>query len=109
MTNGLAVAVIADELALSSSHKNISAYECRIRFPGRFRLGPFSGPISQHMLNYYSVPDLWCARGDYRQCNQDLYCSKNYAGVILDKLGNLYGTTMDGGRLGQGAVFEVSP
>jgi uncharacterized repeat protein (TIGR03803 family) len=32
-----------------------------------------------------------------------------YAGVILDKLGNLYGTTMDGGRLGQGTVFEVSP
>ena len=31
------------------------------------------------------------------------------AGVILDKLGNLYGTTMDGGRVGQGAVFEVTP
>jgi uncharacterized repeat protein (TIGR03803 family) len=32
-----------------------------------------------------------------------------YAGVILDKLGNLYGTTMGGGRLGQGTVFEVTP
>jgi uncharacterized repeat protein (TIGR03803 family) len=32
-----------------------------------------------------------------------------YAGVILDSAGNLYGTTMDGGHLGQGVVFEITP
>ena len=32
-----------------------------------------------------------------------------YAGVILDSAGNLYGTTLEGGAGGVGAVFEVSP
>jgi uncharacterized repeat protein (TIGR03803 family) len=32
-----------------------------------------------------------------------------YAGVIVDNAGNLYGTTMFGGRHGNGAVYEVTP
>jgi hypothetical protein len=34
-----------------------------------------------------------------------------YAGVVLDKSGNLYGTTLDGGNavLGQGVVFMLTP
>jgi uncharacterized repeat protein (TIGR03803 family) len=32
-----------------------------------------------------------------------------YAGVVLDGAGNLYGTTMFGGRVGQGIVFELTP
>jgi len=32
-----------------------------------------------------------------------------YANLVLDKLGNLYGTTYGGGDLGEGTVFEVSP
>jgi len=31
------------------------------------------------------------------------------AGLILDKAGNLYGTTVSGGALGDGTVFELSP
>jgi uncharacterized repeat protein (TIGR03803 family) len=31
------------------------------------------------------------------------------AGVIADKFGNLYGTTTDGGFLGHGVVYELSP
>jgi len=32
-----------------------------------------------------------------------------YGGVVFDKLGNLYGTTLDGGVNGSGAVFKVTP
>lgn len=32
-----------------------------------------------------------------------------YAGPILDRLGNLYGTTYLGGRYGSGSVYEISP
>jgi uncharacterized repeat protein (TIGR03803 family) len=32
-----------------------------------------------------------------------------YAGVIFDSAGNLYGTTVGGGTLGFGTVFELSP
>ena len=31
-----------------------------------------------------------------------------YAGLILDTLGNLYGTTAHGGAFGNGAVFEIT-
>ena len=30
-------------------------------------------------------------------------------GLIVDKAGNLYGTTLGGGTFGQGTVFEVTP
>jgi uncharacterized repeat protein (TIGR03803 family) len=32
-----------------------------------------------------------------------------YAGVIIDKGGNLYGTTFNGGSLGLGTIFELTP
>jgi len=32
-----------------------------------------------------------------------------YAGLILDSAGNLYGTTVRGGRYGGGTVFEITP
>jgi len=32
-----------------------------------------------------------------------------YAGLVMDKRGNLYGTTVGGGVNGSGAVFELSP
>jgi uncharacterized repeat protein (TIGR03803 family) len=32
-----------------------------------------------------------------------------YGGVVMDKLGNLYGTSSGGGAYGYGAVFELSP
>jgi uncharacterized repeat protein (TIGR03803 family) len=32
-----------------------------------------------------------------------------YAGLIMDALGNLYGTTWEGGARGYGTVFEVTP
>jgi uncharacterized repeat protein (TIGR03803 family) len=32
-----------------------------------------------------------------------------YAGMIIDANGNLYGTTSQGGLLGRGVVFEISP
>jgi len=35
--------------------------------------------------------------------------SSPYAGLILDAVGNLYGTTVAGGVYGVGAVFELSP
>jgi len=31
------------------------------------------------------------------------------AGVVLDKKGNVYGTTFEGGTSGNGIVFELSP
>jgi uncharacterized repeat protein (TIGR03803 family) len=31
------------------------------------------------------------------------------AELVFDSAGNLYGTTMDGGHLGQGVVFEITP
>src|SRR3989442_4857149 len=35
--------------------------------------------------------------------------SQPYAGVDFDKAGNLYGTAHDGGALGAGTVFQLSP
>jgi hypothetical protein len=32
-----------------------------------------------------------------------------YAGLILDTIGNLYGTTGGGGAFGGGTVFEIKP
>jgi uncharacterized repeat protein (TIGR03803 family) len=32
-----------------------------------------------------------------------------YAGLIMDKAGNLYGTTLEGGAYGYGAVFKLVP
>lgn len=32
-----------------------------------------------------------------------------YAGLILDAVGNLYGTTVQGGEYGSGVVFKLSP
>ncbi len=32
-----------------------------------------------------------------------------YSQLIVDKAGNLYGTTFDGGRYGLGTVFELKP
>jgi len=32
-----------------------------------------------------------------------------YGGVVIDALGNLYGTTIDGGVLENGTVFEITP
>ena len=32
-----------------------------------------------------------------------------YAGMVLDKQGALYGTTVDGGDFGYGTVFKVVP
>ena len=32
-----------------------------------------------------------------------------YAGLLLDSLGNLYGTASQGGQFGQGTVFQLSP
>jgi uncharacterized repeat protein (TIGR03803 family) len=45
------------------------------------------------------------------------FCSQNdctdgtrpYAGLVFDKKGNLYGTTLDGGAANLGTVFEVTP
>lgn len=32
-----------------------------------------------------------------------------YAGLVKDKVGNLYGTTYDGGAIGAGTVFRITP
>jgi uncharacterized repeat protein (TIGR03803 family) len=32
-----------------------------------------------------------------------------WAGVIVDSAGNLYGTTENGGAVGQGVVYEIKP
>jgi uncharacterized repeat protein (TIGR03803 family) len=31
------------------------------------------------------------------------------SGVILDAAGNLYGTTLSGGTLGSGTIFNIAP
>jgi len=45
----------------------------------------------------------FCAR--YEDCHDG---ANPYAGLIFDKKGNLYGTTMDGGAYGGGGVFKLS-
>jgi uncharacterized repeat protein (TIGR03803 family) len=35
--------------------------------------------------------------------------SSPYAGVVLDKQGNVYGTTVSGGTVGYGTVYQLSP
>ncbi|MFZ0684492.1 MAG: choice-of-anchor tandem repeat GloVer-containing protein [Terriglobales bacterium] len=35
--------------------------------------------------------------------------SQPYGSLIMDKSGNLYGTTANGGSNGGGVVFEVTP
>ncbi|HEY3778867.1 MAG TPA: choice-of-anchor tandem repeat GloVer-containing protein [Rhizomicrobium sp.] len=48
----------------------------------------------------------------YSFCTKDTSCPDGYfpdSPLILDKFGNLYGSTVDGGANGQGAVFRLAP
>jgi uncharacterized repeat protein (TIGR03803 family) len=57
------------------------------------------------------------ARGGWTETLLYSFCSETnctdgdapYAGVILDQVGNLYGTTFEGGTAGAGVVFEFTP
>jgi uncharacterized repeat protein (TIGR03803 family) len=54
----------------------------------------------------------WTETVTYSFCFKPNYCadgSRPFAGLIMDALGNLYGTTQYGGLHGQGAVFELTP
>lgn len=64
-----------------------------------FELSPNSkgGWTESNLYNFCSLSN--CADGGGPQ----------YAGVIFDKAGNLYGTTYGGGANGDGTVFELSP
>jgi uncharacterized repeat protein (TIGR03803 family) len=59
-----------------------------------------AGAVSTAQAQTYSVlHSFQCAPdGAYPQ-----------AGLVADKAGNLYGTTIDGGTLGDGAVFKLTP
>jgi uncharacterized repeat protein (TIGR03803 family) len=48
----------------------------------------------------------FCAQGIYSGCPDG---QTPYAGLIIDKLGHLYGTTYQGGAHNQGTVFELIP
>jgi uncharacterized repeat protein (TIGR03803 family) len=42
------------------------------------------------------------------QSNEPTACGPD-SGVILDAGGNLYGTTLSGGTLGSGTIFNIAP
>ena len=48
----------------------------------------------------------FCAQGIFSGCPDG---QTPYAGLIIDKLGRLYGTTYQGGAHSQGTVFELTP
>jgi uncharacterized repeat protein (TIGR03803 family) len=63
----------------------------------------FSALLGAGWAQTESVLYSFCAR--YEDCHDG---ANPYAGLIFDKKGNLYGTTMDGGAYGGGGVFKLS-
>jgi uncharacterized repeat protein (TIGR03803 family) len=60
-----------------------------------FKLSPAGGGWTEkilHNFNFNGTDGAWL-----------------YSGLVFDRLGNLYGTTLEGGIHGYGTVFELSP
>ena len=62
-----------------------------------FELSPSNGSWTEKVLYYF------CSSGN---CVDGVFPN---GGIVLDKAGNIYGTTSTGGALGGGVVFEISP
>jgi uncharacterized repeat protein (TIGR03803 family) len=62
-----------------------------------FELSPSSSGWTETVL-YDFCSATFCSDG-----------SQPFAGLVFDKQGNLYGTTYEGGSIGAGTVFELSP
>jgi uncharacterized repeat protein (TIGR03803 family) len=90
--------------------------------------GPASGPIFDAKGNLYGTTDhggtygggtvfeltpaaggSWTETILYSFGASDSDAANPVAGLIFDATGNLYGTTVDGGSYGYGAVFELMP
>lgn len=79
--------------------------------------GNLYGTARQGGLNVGNVFKLTPNRGQPGWHETTLYSFQGspndganpYAGVVFDTVGNLYGTTLNGGSAGLGTVFELSP
>jgi len=85
----------------------------------------FGSLVFDHAGNMYNTTSLGGANGDgvvfemsrsgSGWTEQPIYSfsgpdgAKPYSGLVFDSVGNLYGTTTQGGQFGNGAVFELSP
>jgi uncharacterized repeat protein (TIGR03803 family) len=63
-----------------------------------FELSPVSGGWNETVLHVFPFSDPGSHDGQFPE-----------AGLILDRSGNVYGTTTDGGKSGGGMVFEITP
>jgi uncharacterized repeat protein (TIGR03803 family) len=64
--------------------------------------GDTSGVIFEAILNRAPVPAL-------RFTNVPDGAYPDFENLVMDKEGNLYGTTLGGGSYGYGTVFKISP
>ena len=62
--------------------------------------------IAQSGGAYYTYSALHTFCEGYNQCPDGAW---PFAGLVIDAMGNLYGTTEQGGSEGSGTVFELSP
>lgn len=101
-------------------------YKVAYRFNGKNGSGPHSAPIFDAKGNLYDTTYVggadndgmvfeltlteegeWVETGLHSfDGNDGIFC---YAGVVFDKVGNLYGTVVEGGTYNDGTVFVLTP